>query len=112
MFAGHFPGNPILPGVYMIEAMAQLGGTIVLEPGDFARKIPYLAGIDKAKFRRPVIPGDRLDMEVRCCGAREHRLGRAEATVDGKFVVLGRADVFDLHRSANVRTRRVDLSIA
>ena len=63
-FTGHFPGNPLFPGVYMIEAMAQLGGAVVLEPGEFSRKIPYLAGIDKAKFRRPVVPGDRLDMEV------------------------------------------------
>ena len=64
VFMGHFPGNPLLPGVYMLEAMAQLGGAVVLEPGEFTRKTPYLAGIDKAKFRRPVIPGDRLDMEV------------------------------------------------
>ncbi|HET9029499.1 MAG TPA: 3-hydroxyacyl-ACP dehydratase FabZ [Candidatus Aquilonibacter sp.] len=65
VFTGHFPGNPLFPGVYMIEAMAQLGGAVVLEPGEFARKVPYLAGIDKAKFRRPVVPGDRLTMEVR-----------------------------------------------
>ncbi len=65
VFTGHFPGNPLFPGVYMIEAMAQLGGCVVLEPGEFSRKVPYLAGIDKAKFRRPVVPGDRLMMEVR-----------------------------------------------
>lgn len=64
VFNGHFPGNPLLPGVYMLEAMAQLGGAVVLEAGEFSRKTPYLAGIDKAKFRRPVVPGDRLDMEV------------------------------------------------
>lgn len=64
VFTGHFPGNPLFPGVYMIEALAQLGGTTVLEPGEFSRKTPYLAGIDKAKFRRPVIPGDRLMMET------------------------------------------------
>src|ERR1700731_3651973 len=57
MFTGHFPGNPLFPGVYMIEALA--------EPGDMARKVPYLAAIEKAKFRRPVVPGDRLDMEAR-----------------------------------------------
>jgi len=43
MFNGHFPGNPLFPGVYMIEALAQLGGTAILEPGDMARKVPYLA---------------------------------------------------------------------
>jgi 3-hydroxyacyl-[acyl-carrier-protein] dehydratase len=65
VFTGHFPGNPVFPGVYMIEAMAQLGGCIFLEPGEFSRKVPYLAGIDNAKFRRPVVPGDQLMMEVR-----------------------------------------------
>ena len=64
VFTGHFPGNPLFPGVYMIEALAQLGGCVVLEPGEFSRKTPYLAGIDRAKFRRPVVPGDRLDMDV------------------------------------------------
>ena len=64
VFTGHFPGNPVLPGVYIIEAMAQLGGAVVLEPGEFARRVPYLAGIDKCKFRRPVVPGDRLMMEI------------------------------------------------
>jgi len=64
MFAGHFPGNPVFPGVYMIEAMAQLAGCVVMEPGASARITPYLAGIDKAKFRRPVIPGDCLMMDV------------------------------------------------
>lgn len=64
VFNGHFPGNPLFPGVYMIEALAQLGGTTVLEPGEFSRKTPYLAGIDKVKFRRPVIPGDCLMMET------------------------------------------------
>ena len=86
MFTGHFPGNPVLPGVYMIEAMAQLGGAMVLEPGEFARKVVYLAGIDKAKFRRPVIPGDRLDMEVTML-RHKRNIGwvGAEATVDGQF---------------------------
>jgi len=86
VFTGHFPGNPVLPGVYMIEALAQLGGAMVLEPGEFARKTPYLAGIDKAKFRRPVIPGDRLDMEVMMM-RHKRNIGwvHAEATVDGQF---------------------------
>jgi 3-hydroxyacyl-[acyl-carrier-protein] dehydratase len=64
MFPGHFPGNPVLPGVYIIEAMAQIGGVAVLASGDMARKVPYLAGIDKCKFRRPVVPGDQLLMEA------------------------------------------------
>ncbi len=84
MFQGHFPGNPLMPGVYMIEAMAQLGGAVVLQSGDSRRKIPYLAGIDKARFRLPVVPGDRLMMEVTLERARGN-IGwvRATATVDG-----------------------------
>jgi 3-hydroxyacyl-[acyl-carrier-protein] dehydratase len=86
IFAGHFPNNPVLPGVYMIEALAQLGGAMILEPGEFSRKTPYLAGIDKAKFRRPVIPGDRLDMEVIML-RHKRNIGwvSGEATVDGQF---------------------------
>jgi len=87
VFMGHFPGNPLFPGVYMIEAMAQLGGVVVLEPGEFTRKIPYLAGIDKAKFRRPVVPGDRLMMEVSLL-RHKRNIGwvGCEANVDGEFV--------------------------
>jgi beta-hydroxyacyl-ACP dehydratase FabZ len=90
VFAGHFPGNPLLPGIYMIEALAQLGGTTILKPGDMARKVPYLAGIDKVKFRRPVVPGDRLDMETRVVRARLN-IGwvEAEARVDGKLACSG-----------------------
>lgn len=90
VFAGHFPGNPLMPGIYIIEALAQLGGTTVLQPGDMARKVPYLAGIDKVKFRRPVIPGDRLDMETRVVRTRL-TIGwvEAEARVDGKPVCSG-----------------------
>ena len=85
MFTGHFPGNPVLPGVYMIEALAQLGGTTVLEPGDMARKLVYLVGVDKVKFRRPVIPGDRLDMEARVLRTRaQRRLGRRRSDRRGQ----------------------------
>ena len=84
MFQGHFPGNPLMPGVYMIEAMAQLGGAVVLQSGDSRRKIPYLVGIDKARFRLPVVPGDRLMMEVTLERARGN-IGwvRGTASVEG-----------------------------
>ncbi len=89
-FTGHFPGNPVLPGVYMVEALAQLGGVVILKPGEFARRVPYLAGIDKMKFRRPVIPGDRLDMEARLVKARLNvGFVAVEAAVDGKPACSG-----------------------
>ncbi len=90
VFQGHFPGNPLWPGVYMVEALAQLGGTTVLQSGDIARKVPYLAGIDKMKFRRPVVPGDRFDMEARVL---RHKLNigwvHVEGSVDGNMVCSG-----------------------
>jgi beta-hydroxyacyl-ACP dehydratase FabZ len=89
-FTGHFPGNPVLPGVFMVEALAQLGGVVVLKPGEFARRVPYLAGIDKLKFRRPVVPGDRLDMEARIVKARLNvGFVQVEASVDGKPACTG-----------------------
>jgi 3-hydroxyacyl-[acyl-carrier-protein] dehydratase len=86
-FQGHFPGYPLMPGVLMIEALAQLGGAVILSPDDFHRRSAVLAGIDKAKFRRPVIPGDRLDMEVTMLRARSS-VGwvATEAKVAGKTV--------------------------
>lgn len=85
-FQGHFPGYPLMPGVYMIEALAQLGGTIILGPDDFRRRIAFLTGINKAKFRRPVVPGDRLDMEATLMRTRSN-MGwvAAEAKVGGKL---------------------------
>ncbi len=63
-FAGHFPGRPTLPGVLMVEALAQLGGIAVLSDARFAGKLPLFGGIDKARFRRQVVPGDTLELEV------------------------------------------------
>jgi 3-hydroxyacyl-[acyl-carrier-protein] dehydratase len=90
MFAGHFPGNPLFPGVYMIEALAQLGGTAIMEPGSFSRKTPYLAGVNKMKFRRPVVPGDCLMMETVVLRSKMN-MGwvAAEARVEGQLVCSG-----------------------
>lgn len=63
-FQGHYPGFPVMPGVLIIEAMAQVGATLLLLMPEYAGKIPLFAGIDKARFRRQVIPGDQLRIEV------------------------------------------------
>ena len=63
-FSGHFPGRPTLPGVLMVESLAQLGAAAVLVDERHAGKLPLFGGIDKARFRRQVVPGDTLDLEV------------------------------------------------
>ncbi len=63
-FPGHFPGRPTLPGVLMVEALAQLGACAVLADERHRSKLPLFGGADKVKFRRQVEPGDRLDLEV------------------------------------------------
>jgi 3-hydroxyacyl-[acyl-carrier-protein] dehydratase len=64
VFQGHFPARPVLPGVIMIEALAQLGGVLALSRCGNAGKIAFLTGVNDARFRRPVVPGDRLDLTV------------------------------------------------
>jgi 3-hydroxyacyl-[acyl-carrier-protein] dehydratase len=63
-FQGHFPQHPVMPGVLVMEAMAQVGGVLVLSQEDHKGKMPFLCGLDKVRFRKPVVPGDQLVMEA------------------------------------------------
>ena len=64
VFEGHFPGNPVMPGVLQLEAMAQAGGILLLKLADSTRMVPYFMSIDKAKFRRVVRPGETIRIEI------------------------------------------------
>lgn len=90
-FEGHFPGNPIMPGVLIIEALAQTGAVAALSADEFKGKLGLFAGIDGVRFRRQVVPGDQLRIEVEMERLRRG-IGRAAATatVDGETAAEGR----------------------
>ena len=87
-FQGHFPGNPIMPGVLIIEALAQLGCVSMLVKEEYKNMIGLFAGIDSARFKRPVVPGDKLELSVELLKLKGP-IGKfkAEAKVDGQLAV-------------------------
>ncbi|MFZ4856423.1 MAG: 3-hydroxyacyl-ACP dehydratase FabZ [Desulfuromonadaceae bacterium] len=88
-FPGHFPGHPVMPGVLIIEALAQAACILAIMSSDESvrSKVTYFAGIDNARFRKPVIPGDQLSLEIEATGCKRGIwIFNAKAFVDGKLV--------------------------
>jgi 3-hydroxyacyl-[acyl-carrier-protein] dehydratase len=87
-FQGHFPGAPVMPGVLIVEAMAQCGAVLILRDiPDRQKKLFLFGGVDKARFRKPVVPGDQLRMECEIVQRRSNSVKlRGTATVDGELV--------------------------
>ena len=88
-FAGHFPQEPVMPGVLIIEALAQVGAVAVLSCDEFKGKTAYFGGINSAKFKRKVVPGDVLTLELEIIRRKGPiGVGSAKAYVDGKIAVI------------------------
>lgn len=90
-FPGHIPNRPLMPGVLMVEAMAQVGGVILMQLPDMEGKFFAFAGIDKIRFRRPVTPGDQLIMTVELLSLKRKRIAKMQGRgeVDGQLAVQG-----------------------
>ena len=90
-FQGHFPGRSIMPGVLIIEAMAQVGGVVMTQLPEFDGGLFLFAGIDKVRFRREVVPGDQLVMTLELLWVKQRRFGKMQgrAEVDGQLAAEG-----------------------
>ena len=89
-FKGHFPGNPIMPGVLIVESLAQTGAVAILSMEENKGKNALFGGIDKIRFKKQVVPGDRLKLEVKIIKRKGPiGIGEAIATVDGKVAAKG-----------------------
>ena len=90
-FQGHFPDRPLMPGVLIVEAMAQVGGLIVKQMPDLPKGLFVFAGIDNVRFRRPVVPGDQLIINCELVSIKRQRFGKVkgEAMVDGNLACSG-----------------------
>lgn len=87
-FAGHFPKEPVMPGVLILEALAQTGAVSILSVGENKGKTAYFGGMDRVKFKKKVVPGDRLRLECEIIKQKGPvGVGKATATVDGKIAV-------------------------
>jgi 3-hydroxyacyl-[acyl-carrier-protein] dehydratase len=90
-FPGHIPSRPLMPGVLIVESMAQVGGIVLIQLPGMEGKFFAFAGIDKVRFRRPVVPGDRLVMTVELLSFKLNRIAKMQGRgeVDGQLVVQG-----------------------
>lgn len=89
-FQGHFPGNPVMPGVLIIEALAQVGAVAILSQPEWKGRTAYFAGIDGVKFKQKVVPGDILTLEMEIIKVKGPvGVGKAVATVDGRIAARG-----------------------
>jgi 3-hydroxyacyl-[acyl-carrier-protein] dehydratase len=106
VFQGHFPGQPIFPGVLIVEALAQVGGIILLSQPQFKGRLGFLAAIENFRFRKPVLPGDTIKLEFRI--TRLHRSiawGEGKAEVNGNVIAEGQL-TFAIMKETTDETRQ------